>query len=142
MKCIVTFIVVASLALGACADPPSAPSLAGRYERARFNARDNPEWTGVVGAWDIEFRHDGHFIVHGPSGWTVDSLWRLDGDVFTTEDTASTTRELSCAIEGVDHRSGRYRIRFVGDELQFKTLLDECVGRHEVLEGSAWRRVP
>ena len=130
-------VSVPLLLLAACgASPP--PVLVGYYVRDRVNARDDPEWRGLVGAWHSEYRSDGHLIVHGPGGMTVDSLWRLDGDVLTLAD---ATGSGSCRLDGVDVASGRYRVRWNGDELHLEPLRDECDSRREMIQRFPLRRV-
>jgi len=118
--------------------PPDATALVGRYMRARINARDDPDWRGIVGDWQAEYRGDGHLIVRGAHGLDVDSLWSLAGDVLTLTDMAGSG---ACRLDGVDAASGRYRIRFIGDELHFVVLRDECAGRRSVLLTHPLRRI-
>lgn len=139
MKYTIPGIVIVML-LG-CA--PAAPQqvIVGRYVRARVNARDNPAWRGIVGDWDTEYRADGHLLVRGPNGQRVDSRWHLDGDVLTIDDSNDNAGDMSCRLSGIDTASGRYRIRFVGDELHFRALRDECDGRRNVIETHPLRKV-
>ena len=110
----------------------------GRYVRARVEARDRPDWRGIVGDWRAEYRGDGHLLVHGANGLTVESLWRLDGDALTLSDVEGSA---ACRLDGVDTASGRYRIQFLGDELRLTVLRDECAGRRSVIESHPLRRV-
>jgi hypothetical protein len=121
---------------GACA--PAPPSIVGSYARDRVNARDDPDWRGLVGEWRAEYRSDGHLIVHGANGLDVDSRYRLDGDVLTLTDLGGSA---SCRDEGVDYASGRYRIRLSGDQLRFEVLRDECTGRRSVITSHPLRRL-
>lgn len=88
----------------------------------RINARDYPNWIGIVGDWYTEYRADGRHVVHGPNGLRIDGRWRLDGDVLTIND----ANDIAVHI---DTASARYRIRFVGDELYCEALRDECGSR-------------
>lgn len=127
-----------ALAGTACSVPAPPPSIIGLYARARIHARDDPDWRGVIGDWSAEYRRDGHLIVHGANGLTVDSRYRLDRDVLTLTDVDGSG---SCRLDGIDTASGRYRVHFIGDELHFDVLRDECAGRRSVILSHPLRRV-
>ena len=133
-----TSSLVLSLCCACTPAPQATPSIVGHYVRLRVNARDDPDWSGIVGDWSAEYRNDGHLIVHGANGLTVDSRYRLEGDVLTLTDIDGSG---SCRLDGVDDASGRYRIRFVGDELHFSVLRDECGGRRSVITSHPLRRL-
>ena len=124
--------------LGACA-PPAGPRLVGRYVQQPFTARDEPSWRGVVGSWTHEFRSDGLLIVQQTGGMTIESRYRLDGDILTITDLSGSG---SCRHFGSDAASARYRVRFDGDLLRYEPLLDECTPRRTGMTVHPWRRVP
>jgi hypothetical protein len=135
---ILPFLLAFAIAACSATAPTTPAALIGKYERTRISARDNPDWRGLVGDWTAEYRADGHLLVRGAHGLMVDSRYRLDGDVLTLTDLEGSG---SCRLDGVDAASGRYRIHFVGEELHFDVLRDECGGRRSVLLSHPLRRI-